>query len=544
MPGIEMRDPLRAPHAGLLAAGTAGVVAMMLLTACSPDSQPQPSPQASSQAASTEPADLSAFYDQQVRWQGCEGSFDCTKVKVPLDYSEPAGEVIELDVVRQKAEDPRGSLVLNPGGPGGSGVEYARAARVVVTRAVAAAYDVVGFDPRGVVGSDPVDCVEDEQLDAFFTADGTPDDVAEKAALVDQSAQFGTGCKERSPGIGSHMDTIAAARDMDILRAVLGDDKLNLLGKSYGTLLGATYAQMFPERVGRFVLDGVLPSSLDADEVSHGQAKAFDVALRRFVADCANQDDCPLPRGVDKGVQRIQDFLADLDEQPIDGIEDRKLTEALAANAILSYLYFPPTDWDVLRFGLGSAFAGDGSVLLEMFDERVERGQDGTYANNGNEAFLAVSCLDRPSLGGVEHTAELAEDWAHDAPVFGSYLAWSNLTCWRWPLPVGSASAAGSAAPGGLVVGQPAVINAKGADPILVVSTVYDPATPHEWGVQVAEELESATLLTYDADGHTAYRSGSTCIDDAVDAYLLKGELPKKGTECRSDDVEADVAGA
>jgi pimeloyl-ACP methyl ester carboxylesterase len=306
---------------------------------------------------------------------------------------------------------------------------------------------------------------------------------------------------------------------------VLGDEKLNMLGKSYGTFLGATYAELFPEKVGRLVLDGVLPSSLDSDQITLGQAKAFDEVLRRFVADCITAEDCPLPRDVDAGGARIKEFIADLDQNPLPGVGDRVLTEALGTYAILSYLYFPPTDWEVLRFGLDAAFQGDGSVLMDMMDERTQRGSDGTFADNGNEAFYAVSCLDRPAVGGVDHAKELSKQWAEEAPVFGPYLAWGNLPCWEWPFGPGTSEAAGA----------PPVYRAEGSAPILVVSTTYDPATPYEWGVQVADELDNARLLTFDGDGHTAYTSGSSCIDDAVDAYLLRGELPAEGTTCQVD---------
>jgi pimeloyl-ACP methyl ester carboxylesterase len=404
-------------------------------------------------------------------------------------------------------------------------VDYARAARVVVTPDVLKAYDIVGFDPRGVVSSEPVDCLDDAQLDALFAADGTPDTPEEVAEIERISAEFGAGCQARSPEIAAHMDTISAARDIDIIRAVLGDEKLNMLGKSYGTFLGATYAELFPEKVGRLVLDGVLPSSLDSDEITLGQAIAFDEVLRRFVADCITAEDCPLPRDVDAGVERIQQFIADLDQNPLPGVGDRVLTEALGTYAILSYLYFPPTDWEVLRFGLDAAFQGDGSVLMDMMDERTQRGSDGTFADNGNEAFYAVSCLDRPAVGDSDHAAALSEQWAAEAPVFGPYLAWGNLPCWQWPFGAGTAEAAG----------DPQVITAAGSDPILVVSTTYDPATPYQWGVDVAEQLENATLLSFDGDGHTAYTSGSTCIDNAVDAYLISGTLPAEGTVCRVD---------
>jgi pimeloyl-ACP methyl ester carboxylesterase len=512
-----------------------GVCALLLLSGCSllgrdDGATATPSPSTGSQSAGSASASpsasgsadpLAAFYDQKVRWEGCGGKFDCTTVTVPLDYSDPGGKTIKLDVVRLKAKDPQGSLLINPGGPGGSGVEYARAARAVLTPELVKAFDVVGFDPRGVVGSDPVDCVTDKQLDQLYAADGTPDSPAEEQQVARINEEFGVGCLKNSPDIAAHMGTADAARDMDVIRSVLGDEKLNYLGKSYGTFLGAEYAELFPTRVGRVVLDGVLPSSLDSDQITFGQAKAFDVELRRFVEDCLPREDCPLTGDVDQGVQQIVDLLARLDAKPLPGVGSRKLNESLATYAILSYLYFPPTDWEVLRYGLAAAMEGDGSVLMDMMDERIQRNPDGTYQNNGNEAFYAVSCLDRPAMGDAAHAAELAKEWAKDAPVFGPYLAWGNLPCWQWPLGPGNTPLA--------------PISAKGSDPILVVSTKYDPATPYEWGVQVAKELDNATLLTYDADGHTAYTSGSKCVDNIVDEYFIQGKMPADGVVCKPD---------
>ncbi len=493
------------------------------LTDDDPDGSPTPSP--STTGASSQRT-LADFYAQTLTWSRCQSSFECATIEVPLDYDDPGAGQVSVDLIRLKARNARGSLLLNPGGPGGSGIEYARAARFVLTDAVVDAYDIVGFDPRGVVGSDPVECVTDAQLDALIAADGTPDDAQEIADLEAQSQTLGVGCKEHSPAIAAHMDTVSAAKDMDLIRAALGDDRLNLLGKSYGTFLGATYAGLFPERVGRMVLDGALPSDLNSDEVTLGQAKAFDLVLQRFVADCQRRSDCPLPTGsVEQGVQRVADFLKGLDADPLPGVGDRELNESLGTYAILSYLYFPPTDWDLLRSGLRAAFEGDGSVLMDMMDDRVSRSPNGTYQDNGNEAFYAVSCLDRPAVGDADHAAGLAREWVKEAPVFGPYLAWGNLPCWQWPFGAGTAQAAG----------EPKAITAPGAAPILVVSTKYDPATPYEWGVKVADQLESAALLSYDGDGHTAYVTGSQCIDILVDAYLLEGALPAVGTVCRPD---------
>ncbi|MGV1003160.1 MAG: alpha/beta hydrolase [Candidatus Nanopelagicales bacterium] len=515
--------------------GTAAVaasLALLALAGCSflpggADKSASPTASASEASPTTSEAALSAFYEQAVRWSGCGGKFECTQVKVPLSYAEPEGDTIALAVVRLPATKPIGSLLVNPGGPGGSGVEYARAARAALSAEVIKHYDIVGVDPRGVAESEPVHCLTDAQLDRLLATDGTPDTQAEIDALVAVSAKVGAGCKRKSAQIAANMGTEFAARDLDIVRAVVGDDKLNLLGKSYGTFLGAQYAELFPAKVGKMVLDGVLPSSLDSDALTLGQAKGFDLALRRFIGDCLPRQDCPLDSStVDGGVAEIQKLLAELNNNPLPGIGKRELNEALATYAIASFLYAPPTDWEALRFGLAAAFEGDGSVLLDMADERVQRNADGTFANNGNEAFYAVSCLDRPANGGAEHAAQLAQEWAAQAPVFGPSMAWGNLPCYQWPLGTESNAAR-------------QVFTAKGSGPILVVTTKYDPATPYEWGVQVAKELENATLLTYDGDGHTAYFAGSTCVDNVVDAYLLEGTMPTAGVVCKPDPTDA-----
>ena len=301
----------------------AGALVLCGLAACTSDPDPVQSPTAAPSMSSSADADLAAFYDQELSWDGCGGGFDCATLTVPADYANPTAGTVEIEVVRLKADDPQGSLVLNPGGPGGSGVDYARAARGVLTPQLAGAYDVVGFDPRGVVSSTPVDCIDDSELDALFAADGTPDTPEEVAELADSSAEFGQGCKTLSPDIAPYMDTESAARDLDILRAALGDDQLNYLGKSYGTYLGPSTPSCSRTGSGRMLLDGVLPSSLDSDEITLGQAKAFDMVLRRFVEDCITKEDCPLPRDVDAGVARIQQFLADLDQDPLPGIGDR-----------------------------------------------------------------------------------------------------------------------------------------------------------------------------------------------------------------------------
>ncbi len=515
-------------------AGTALSLTALLLTGCSgtvgtvteasPSSSTSASSSGSASGSATAAPGLQRFYGQKLAWTSCGGSFQCTKLTVPLDYSDPTGDTIAIAVLRLRsanADSRIGSLILNPGGPGGSGVDFARAARSVVDASVRAKYDIVGFDPRGVAGSDPVNCLTDKQLDVFISTDGTPDTPAEVAQGDALSKQFAASCKARSPKIYAHMGTLDATRDIDVLRAALGDEKLYWLGFSYGTMLGATYADLFPTRVGRMVLDGALDPSLSNVELIHGQAKGFEVALHRFVEDCGRQADCPLPRdGVQSGVDRIQQFFDGLDATPLATSDPKRpLTQALAMNAVLSYLYFPAYgDWDQLRIGLQAAFDGDGSTLLSMLDERLSRNEAGHYADNSTAALYAVSALDRPDRPTAAQSAVLAAQWAKESPVFGAFTAWGVLPYQYWDVPAND---------------PPHEIHAPGSPKILVVGTTYDPATPYPWSQALAKQLSQGVLLTRVGDGHTGYGKGSQCTDTAVDRYLVTGVTPPAGTVCR-----------
>ena len=495
----------------------AALLAPLALAGCSVAGGPDavaPTPPAS--PGTDVPASLDAFYDQQVRWVNC-GPADCATITAPLDYSRPEEGTVDLAVTRVAATGDRlGTLFVNPGGPGASAVEYARLADVIVGSPIRERYDIVGIDPRGVGRSSPVECLTDAELDELGAADGTPDSPEEEQRVVDLSRLPGQGCEQGAPALLPHMGTVDSARDLDIARSVVGEDVLNYVGRSYGTLLGATYAELFPDRVGRMVLDGALPASLDLVEVTRGQAVGFELALRDFVEDCLAQDDCPVEGTVEEGQQQIRDWLSSLDSAPIPG-GGRELNEPLAAYAILSNLYVPEYDYPRLRAALADAMdRRDASALLTMLDDRINRGPDGRYTDNSTEAFYAVTCLDRPYLGSVEEVRMLAREWAEQAPTFGPSLAWGLLTCQDWPA----------------VTERLTETRAEGSNPILVVSTTHDPATPHAWGEQLADDLANARLLTFDGIGHTAYQRGSGCIDEAVDAYLLRGALPAEGTVC------------
>lgn len=518
--GNRMASPSVRP-AVLLPAFLAASLALAGCTSSSSGSSAT-TPTASASSTPEVPEELATFYGQSLSWATCPDrkGAQCADLSVPLDYEEPDGETIKLKVLRITAKDKAsrvGSLVLNPGGPGASGVEYAGFSPV--REDVANVFDIVGFDPRGAGGSEPVECLTDLETDDLLSADGSPDTPEELAKLEQVTAQIAKGCELKSPKISAHVSTESSARDMDILRAALGDKKLNYLGKSYGTYLGAVYADLFPSRVGRMVLDGVLPGGLSLEQITYGQLLGFEDALQRFIEDCPKQDDCPLDKDPKKAYQQIADLLAELDEKPMDGIGDRKLNQALATSGLLYDLYFPPYSWDQLRFGLQAALEdGDGSVLLNEADQMAGRNQDGTYSNNSQEAFAAITCLDRPYSGSIEDVKILGKKWDQVSPIFGQFMASALLYCNSWPWE-------------GKYAAVPA---AKGSGPILVVSTKHDPATPYQWGVDVAKQLDNARLVSFEGDGHTAYMSdvGSSCVDKVVDRYLTTGKAPAEDKTC------------
>ena len=482
--------------------------AVLLAGALAACSAPAASPSTPAPTPTPPTPDLARYYDQQLAWTDCDG-FECASLEVPVDYADPDGGTLAISVLRSPSTgEARGALVVNPGGPGSSGVDYARAASAVVTDEVRDSFDVVGFDPRGVGGSAPVDCASDAEFDRLISVDGTPDTPAEVTELERASAIL--ECTSPVEGLLEHMSTADAARDLDVLRAALGQDRLDYLGVSYGTHLGATYSALFPDRVGRFVLDGPLPADLDAEDLTLGQALGFEDALARFVEYCADAGGCPLGDDPDAGLVRLRALLDDLDAMPAPTSDpDRPLTEASATYAILMSLY-RVGDRPRLLDALASLAAGDGTPLQLMLDERVGRQPDGSYRDNAFDAFYAISCRDREAPTDFPASVERL---SAAAPVLGEYLAWGNLPC------------AGSE-----VEEPPVPVSAPPA--MLVVATTHDPATPFAWAEVLVAQLGDAVLLVREGDGHTAYREGSACIDETVDAFFLDGTLPEPGTVC------------
>ena len=501
-------------------------IAALALVGCTGDDDEPNADETRTETNANVPTDIAAelrpFYEQRPRWSGCGGDYECTTIDVPLDYDDPGGKTIDLSVIRLPASDPSarvGSLLINPGGPGASGVEYARQARAVLSDRLRTSFDVIGWDPRGVGDSAPVDCLDDAALDEFIALDGSPDDPGEATGLDSASEEFAQQCDARSGELLPHVGTADAARDMDVLRGVLGDEQLSYLGKSYGTFLGATYAGLFPQRAGRLVLDGAIDPSVSSQEMGLAQAAGFEQALDAFITDCLNRSDCPLGPSAEAAKADVAALLEQVDDSPLPTEQDRNVNQSLAVLGIATAMYDEANGWPFLRVALAQAFDGDGSSLLFLSDIYTDRQEDGSYASNQNEAIYAVNCLDRPDDAGVEEIEAGIEQFRQASATFGDYLAWSGLPCTYWPVDAGPEA-------------EPQEITAPGAAPILVIGTTRDPATPYAWAEALAEQLESGVLLTYEGDGHTAYFRGSSCIDDAVDDYLITGQVPPAGRRC------------
>ncbi|WP_109507858.1 alpha/beta hydrolase [Nocardioides speluncae] len=480
--------------------------------------RPRPDLRPTADSGEGAPKGLEEYYSQDLQWEDCD-EHECAKLKVPLDYAKPGGEQIEIALLRVPAPDDRriGSLVVNPGGPGAPGTTYAAQARQVFRDPLLEHYDIVGFDPRGTGDSAAVDCLGHNALDEHFAIDPSPDDAAERKAFAQEAAAFGAGCARLSAGVDAHVSTVEAARDLDVLRAVLGQERLDYLGASYGTKLGATYADLFPDRVGRLVLDGAVDPALSSRDASLQQAEGFETALNAYIDHCVDGGDCFLGSSREKGLDRLSKFLDDVDAEPVDtdDPDERDLTIGYAFYGIAATLYNQDY-WELLTPALASAFDGDGTLLLSFADAYASRGPGG-YTDNSSEAFLAISCLDDPWSLPVDKVAAQVPAFEKVAPTFGEIFAYGMIFC------------------GGFEHRSPDArhqVRAAGADPILVTGTTRDPATPLKWAEALASQLESAVLIRRDGDGHTAYNSGNECVDEAIESYLLDGTVPTGTLDC------------
>ena len=486
--------------------------AAVALTACSGTPAPAPA---------GEPSTLAAYYAQHLNWQPCDGGFECAQFVVPFDYAKPDGPRFTLPVVKLPAADPAhrvGALVINPGGPGGSGVQYALGARLEFPAAVLARFDIVGFDPRGVGASQPaLNCENGPQLDTFFATDDEPSDPAQLARVVAASKQFAAQCERNSAALLPYVGTPNAARDMDVLRAALGESRLTYLGKSYGTYLGAWYAQLFPHRVRALVLDGSVDPATSSLDATIAQAQGFQGAFGSFAAWCLSAPGCPLEGSVADAEAKVEALITRANSAPLASrLDDGQVADgAMLLYGVADALY-SRSSWPVLKAALASAFTGDGTGLVELANQLYGRNPNGTYSTLAN-AVTAIDCLDRPWPRSLAPWRSAASAAGKAAPMFGAALVWGSLACAYWPVPS---------------YPQPQ-IKAAGAPPILVVGTLRDPATPYRWAQAMAGDLASGVLLGWNGDGHTAYGEGSACIDTIVNDYLIELAVPRNGTVCQ-----------
>ncbi|MFD7021225.1 alpha/beta hydrolase [Promicromonospora sukumoe] len=456
------------------------------------------------------------YYGQSLEWTECGEDFQCATASAPLSWHDPGAGSIEIALKRIPAAGQKiGSLLVNPGGPGGSGVDFV-ADPTRFGQSLRSSFDIVGFDPRGVGQSTPVKCYDDAGKDEFLSTDYpyTPEGLAERQDAV---RAWGQACAENTGPLLGNVDTQSAARDMDMLRGVLGDDELNYLGYSYGTQLGATYAGLFPDRAGRLVLDGALDTTLGSDEVALQQAEGFESALRAYVADCQAGSDCPLGDDVTSGLQKIQAMVEDAEPNPIPTSSGRDVTKKLAFYGVAVTMY-DEASWSFLTQALREVFwEGTGDDLLYLADVYNDRNDDGTFKSNSEEAFRAINCADARAEEDMTKMAEIADEIEAAAPTLGESFGYSGIECTDWPYPPAEQEF------------DPA---AEGAPPIVVIGTTNDPATPYRWAEALAGTLSSAVLVTYEGEGHTAYGRSNTCVSNAVETYLVEGKAPKDGLTC------------
>lgn len=465
-----------------------------------------------------------SFDTQQPKWRGCGDGMQCAQVFAPLDWDEPEGERITLALVRQPALSgtSQGSLFVNPGGPGAPGMSYIRdGIDGAVGEALQQNFDIIGWDPRGTGESSPVSCLDAQAMDTFLFDISSSQGLERGSdewidAAAKESQAFGDACLESTGPLLGNIDTLSTVQDLDMLRAIVGDDKLNFLGYSYGTYIGARYADTYPERVGRLVLDGATDPTATESEVVREQTLGFEAALRAYVADCLTRDDCPFSGTVDESMAQIGALIDEVDQRPIEANDGRMLGADTMMTAIITPLY-SQVNWpylDQLFLGVENGDAETAFMLADFYYDRV----DGVYQTNLMEAFLSINCLDYPREAGadVERMRAEAAELATIAPTIGRFQGYGDVFCSNWPF-----DGVGSREP----------VRAEGAAPILVVGTTGDPATPYRWAVSLAEQLESGVLVTYHGEGHTAYGEDA-CVDAVIEDYFLTGAVPATDPQC------------
>jgi len=472
------------------------------------------------------PSSLQKFYQQSLTWTKRGGAIDSTFVTVPLSWDDPGGATIKIAIARHSAGSGKlGSLLINPGGPGGSGYDFVdQYSSYIVTSSVLKKYDIIGFDPRGVGRSRPaITCYtdpkqEDKLLYGTYASPYGTQGWIDELTTVEKS--WSAACLKNTGPLLGHIDAESNARDMDVIRAVLGDKKMHYLGYSYGTYLGTMYAELFPKQVGRMVLDGPIDPLVGQLDSLATQMAGFDSALKAYMADCQSQKGCPFTGSVQNGLQQVRAILDGIDARHLVGSDGRAVDSATVGTGI-SYTLYSKDSWPELTQMFKDLAKNDADSTLQNADGYNDRGPDGSYSNE-TDVYAAVTCAESDiGTDGVTPLQGLAKIDAA-APILGKYFAEDDYAvldtaCSNWPLPVAK---------------LPTAFDAKGAPPIIVVATTNDPATPYAGGVSLSKQLSSGVLVTHKGEGHTVYAQGDDCVDTTVDAYLINGTVPTSDPMC------------
>jgi pimeloyl-ACP methyl ester carboxylesterase len=483
------------------------------------------------------PAGLEKFYGQKLTWENCRkyasGEYDvqplsdkavqCTRLTVPLDYADPGGDTIRIGVLRRPATSSKnriGSLLVNPGGPGVAGLSTA-ATVATANQDLAARFDFVGFDPRGVGSSEPqIDCLTDKETDEERADDAELDTSPAGTQRNEQQAKdYAQKCAERTDHGKEMLENIGTrdvVKDMDVLRSALGDDKLTYVGFSYGTRIGSAYAEAFPQNVRALVLDGAVDPTQNQIDSTVAQGAGFQKAFDDFVAWCVKRDDCAL--GSDKNAAQgdLQDLIRPLEDHPVD-VDGRPLSFEDATTGVVQALYSQQL-WENLNTGLNELRQQQGKTLMFLADLYLERAQDGKYTTT-QDAFTAIHCVDDPRVTDPAQIKDMNARYKAAAPFLddGRPASAARDACAFWPVPETS---------------KPHVPKVEGLPPVLVISTTNDPATPYQAGVALAKALKGG-LLTYESTQHTVFLQGNPCVDKAGAKYLINLKLPPTGTRCK-----------
>jgi pimeloyl-ACP methyl ester carboxylesterase len=464
----------------------------------------------------TDPPGTTVEATGELQWSEVSDGIETATLEVPIDYEHPDGPTFDLFVARHLATDQAnkiGSLLVNPGGPGFGGSDFALFADQIYKPELLQRFDIVGWDPRGTGTSEPaVDCIDD--YDHYFSGtDITPDDAAEKQQLVDLAEEFADNCKEKNGDFFEYVGTNNSARDMDSIRRALGEDEISYFGFSYGSELGATWATLFPDTVRAAVLDGAVDPTADPTDSGVQQAAGFEGTLDTYLAQCSDDSSCAFHNDGD-AEGAFDQLMLDLDEQPIPSEPGRPdLTRGVALQGVAEAMY-AETFWDQLSEALADAQDGDGAGLLALYDSYYERNRrNGTWGNE-LEAFQTIRCMDHPERPTVEEDDATAPEYTAVAPRFAPGTT-GTYFCTFFPPAV-----------------DPRIeITGDGAGPIVVIGTTGDPATPLSSTRAMADALEDGRLVVVDADQHTGYHVND-CVDDVVNRYLVDRDVPAEDIEC------------